>query len=271
MIFADIIPFTKEIIATIFLICAVAAFTRILFKEDDEDKKWQKIFGSLIILISALISNNGWAMSIAVVIGGLIVASEDFMKFVAAIYRSDPNKVAEIINAFKTEKASPKEVDDKLRQDAKEEQLQIIPVLEEPTKQTLSEKAKERIAQVKRVEDLVQSYLEQHIKGYEPHVRISNGEESIIVDGIIKKNNGKVGAIVEIRYITEKSFPALKFLISNFIGKLVRCGIKRRILVPVVSEEMTLEAAQKMQIENYRLASMMFFRLKDDQLELILK
>lgn len=263
-IFADI-QSIKPIISLTLLLCAVFAFARLLFWGDDESKKWQKIFGALIILIIALISENGWAMSIAVVIGGLIVASEDFMRFIAAIFKSNPDKIAETINAFR---ATQIEVENKLKEDVKEE-LKITPAPDEPLRQTSSERARERMVRVKKVENLVQAYLTENIKSYEPHQKITSRGGSIIVDGVIRRKSGKIGAIVEIRYITPISFPILKNLIFGFYGKLARAGISKRVLVPVVSEGMTLEDARKMHEENGTLASLMFFKLTEDQLEVI--
>ncbi len=263
-ILADV-QIVKSSISLVLLLCAVLAFGRLLIFGDDESKKWQKIFGALVILIIALISENGWAVSIAVVIGGLIVASEDFMRFVAAIFKSNPDKIAETINAFK---ATDREVRDKLQEDVKEE-LEITPAPDEEPRQTSSDRARERMARVKEVEDLVQLYLKQNIRGYEPHQKITSRSGSIIVDGVIRRKNGKIGAIVEIRYITPKSFPILKYLISGFCGKLARVGISKRALVPVVSENMTVKDAQKMRDENKTWANLMFFRLSEGQLEVV--
>lgn len=262
----EIIKSSKEIISLVFLVCASLAFLRILFWGDDENDKWQKIFGGLVILIAALISGNGWAISIAVIIGGLIVASEDFMRFIAAIYRTNPDKVADTVNAFKTKRASDAEVDDKLKEDTKEE-LEIIPAPDEPTPSTSSERTKERMLRVKRVEELVQAYLQENIKGYEPHVKLVKGSASIVVDGVIRRKSGKIGAVVEIRYITPKSFPILRILINGFYGKLARCDIRKRALVPVVSENLTVDDAKKMNEENKNLASLLFLSLHDEKVE----
>lgn len=259
----------SSIVSLTLLLCAVIAFIRKLFWGDTDNQEWQKIFGALVILTIALISENGWAISIAVIIGGLIVASEDFMKFVAAIYRSDPEKVAETINAFRTSKASDKEVAEKLKEDVKEE-LIIAPAPEEPVPTTSSENARDRMIKTRKVEGLVHAYLQKEFKNYEPQVKITTKDGSMVVDGVIRRKSGKLGAVIEVRYITPKSFPILKNLIFSFHGKLARIGIKRRILMPVVSDGMTPDAAQKMFEENRTLASLLFFKLSEnDQLELI--
>ena len=56
----------------------------------------------------ALVSKNSWVIGLSIFIGGLIVASEDFMKFLAAVMRTNSDKVAETINALVT-KASKEE------------------------------------------------------------------------------------------------------------------------------------------------------------------
>ncbi|MCL5795653.1 MAG: hypothetical protein M1338_04860, partial [Patescibacteria group bacterium] len=254
----------KSIISIALLAMAVFAFARLFFFKDDEAKKWQKVFGALVILTIALLSENGWAISIAVVIGGLIVASEDFMRFIAAIFKSNPDKIAEIIKAFK---ATDQEVESKLKEDIRE--LQITPAPKEQLSQTLSERVRERMANMKKVEDLVHDYLSSHIRGYESHQKITSKMGSIVVDGLIRRGNGKIGAIVEIKYITPKSFPNLKYLIHNFYGKLSRTGANKRAMFVIIAEGMTAEEAWKMREENKTLVSLMFFKITDDQIEII--
>lgn len=255
----------RSAVALLLAVLTVFAFGRLLFFKDNEEQRWQKIFGALTILVVALISENGWAISISVVIGGLIVASEEFMRFVAAIFKSSPDKIAETVKAFK---ATPDEIENKLTADVKEE-FQISPAPQEQPVHTSSERALERLERVRKVEAKVQSYLAANLKGYEANQKISTKLGSIIVDGLIRRSSGKIGAIVEIRYITAKSFPNLRFLISHFYTKLTRIGVSKRVLVTVVSEEMSAAHAKQMLIDNSKIASLMFFKLTGEDLEKI--
>lgn len=283
-----------EVIIYVFLFFATLTLGKFLFRGDTEDKKLQKIFGGIIILITALLSKNGWVIGVSLFISGLIVASEDFMRFLAAVMRTSGDKVADTVKALQPQafKASPKEVEDKLQKESKELEIKVFDnikigesvqttLLETPPLEigpapadgeinTSSEKAKERAEKIKKVEELVQPYLrEKFADSYEAHMKIASNTGFIVVDGLVRKNN-KIKLIIEIRYLTAKSFPNLKYLIIRFREKLLsKVGIKRHIFMIVVSEELTQEHALNIYEDNKGLASFLFFKLIDDHLEQI--
>lgn len=56
-----------------FLVFSLIILVKILFWGDDEDKRLQKIFGGVIVLIAALVSKEPWVIGLSLFIGGLIV------------------------------------------------------------------------------------------------------------------------------------------------------------------------------------------------------
>jgi hypothetical protein len=79
-----------------------------------------------------------------------------------------------------------------------------------------------------------------------------------IVDGMVL-NDGSPQLIVEIKYITSRSFPNLKYLIYKFNKSLQRLGLDAKLVFCVVSEEMTEEYAQLMYDNNKSAADLRFF------------
>ena len=275
---------TTDTITYFFIAIAAIAFIRLIWKGDDEGKKFQKIFGGLILLAAALLSNNGWVMAVSIFISGLIVASEDFMRFLAAIMRTNGDKISDTLMALRTEKATVKEVEKKQSRESKELNLPIleddpkdVSILKEiypgitisPAPDIESQElpnpvTRERVEKIKKVESLVQSYLKEVFPSvYEPHMKITNGQKAMIVDGIIRKNN-KIRMVVEIRFLTRKSYSILGILITKFREKLVSIGLKKRVLMIVVSEEMTLGDAQSMYESCKAFASLVFFAYKNE-------
>jgi hypothetical protein len=112
----------------VFLSIAIITVGKFLIWGDSEEKQLQKIFGSLLILITALISGNPWAISIAVVVSGLVVATEDFMKFVTAVLRSNSDNVPQTITALlgATEQEVEENIEEKIEdiEDHQEEPLE---------------------------------------------------------------------------------------------------------------------------------------------------
>lgn len=92
----------SDITIYFFLASSLSILIKILLRGDYEDKRLQKIFGGIIVLIAALVSKDPWVIGFSLFIGGLIVASEDFMKFLAAVVKTRSDKVAETVAALIT-------------------------------------------------------------------------------------------------------------------------------------------------------------------------
>ncbi len=283
----------NEIVPYIFLVLAIITFGKLIRSGDDEDKKLQKIFGGLIILVTALLTKSEWVVGVSIFISGLIVASEDFMRFLAAIMRTSGDKVADTVRALKTEKATVKEVEKKLEGESKDvvtdafegiktkklskisppdspsTNLEICPAPAEEERISSSEVFRARMAKIRTIENLIQPHLKTLFgDSYEPHMKVSNGDKFMIFDGIVRRN-GKIKLVIEIRFLTQKSFHILPILINKFRDKLYKLGIRRRVLFIVVSEEITKDDAEKMSEYNKLFAALLFYKFVDNKLELI--
>ncbi len=99
---------SHDVVIFTFLLFCLFVLLKLLFRGDSESSSLQKIFGGLVVLSGALSSQNPWAVSISIFIAGLIIASEDFMRFFAAIMRTSGDRVPETIAAFNL-KQTPQE------------------------------------------------------------------------------------------------------------------------------------------------------------------
>ncbi len=118
------------------------------------------------------------------------------------------------------------------------------------------------------VEEMVQTMLiARYGDRYAPKVKITVGDiKPLILDGIIYSKLGIKSQAVEIKYVSRKSFDALRFILTRLKEKLILAGI-RRLTVVVVSDGLTEEDAIKIQEQNLNIARMYFFNLTGDKLE----
>jgi len=183
--------------------------------------------------------------------------------------RTRADKVADTVNALLVARASVKEIDQK-REEESVIEVESAEGEEKRKVNTDNEKVVERAEKIKWVEEKLMPFLQTELgDSFQPHMKIINkasGEKPLIVDGVIIRNE-KIKIIVEIKYITERSFDNLRYLIYRYQQKLKRLGVKGRVLMVVASENMTKEAAQKMYDENRQAANLMFFKVNPDSVE----
>lgn len=91
---------TDEVLSvTIYILCAilvVCTLFSICFKE--RQVYFQKLVGGVVVFIVALLSHNSWVVWSSLFIGGLIIASEEFMKSLAAILRSSGDRIPDVLS-----------------------------------------------------------------------------------------------------------------------------------------------------------------------------
>ncbi len=258
-----------DIVIYAFLLVTLLASLKLVFTQDSEDRKLQKIIGGLSVFIVAIISKEQSVFIISLFIGGLIIASENFMIFLAAIMKTSSDRVADTVNALNTKKASKEEVAEKIKNEEaltlKVEQA-ALPEL----KESASEYVKERFAKVKKIEELVDIFFKEKFKGdYESHMKLVNNKGAVVVDGLIR-SGGNIDKIVEIKFITEMSFPNIKYLVASFYKRLKSLGIRQKILFVLVSEKITEEIALKIKEENNLGKILLFFRYENGKITPVL-
>lgn len=264
------------IVVFLFIIIAIASFIKLLISGDNQRQSFQKIIGGLCVFIVSLLSFNGYVIFTSLFIGGLIIASEDFMKALAAILRTRGDRIPETMQALlNTTKATSAEVDEKVAQETQEvdsdDSTSDMPAVVDRTASesesvvSVKSKLSARAERLKMIESLVNKVLKGiYGNDYSEQVKITSEHYSFIVDGVVFSNRIPK-KIIEIRYITGKSFLSLRFIIERFITKIKQAGITTKILYIVVSDDMTDANAEMINrdIRNIFDIRLAFFKHKD--------
>jgi len=164
----------------------------------------------IVVLIIALLADTVWVYLLWLAIGGLIIASEDFMKFIVAVSKTHYNRVPETIASLRS--ATPSEV--KKKRDEEIEEILMTSSEENTTKDV-------KWIYVE-VESLIHAYYEERYgERYKKNIKITNPRWSMIVDWwIMSKTNPEIihwkdavqsrndlwfDYIVEIKYFRNKA------------------------------------------------------------------
>lgn len=224
----------------IFLLLMVLAFMKLLLFKDDNEKSLQKIIGGLAVFVIAIISKNGWVFSVSLFIGGLIIASEEFMQKLAIILRSNSEDIGQNL---KTEPASQVEIEEKQEEESAEsikcENGEI-----DRRKQFIEDKNKIKIAEHKVLEFLSKDYGIYFKSG----VKIETEHGSLIADGIIYDSpaNKTISRIVEIKYIRSERLDQMAiFHIRRILEKIRFLLLDIPVLIVLISENITESEASK--------------------------
>jgi len=267
-----IINNTKECIQIVFTLIVLVAFIKYLFYGDEEIGLLQKIIGGLSVFVVAMTAQNPTVYVFSILIGGLIIASEEFISFIAAVLMSRGEKISDVIREFRAVPATPKEVNKKAREEARDEITQESPQVaavraDRPRHIKGSNVSSNlRIDKISKIKREVRSILEKQYQGsYYPDMKLLNATGSTIVDGIIK-NGESISTIVEIKYITQRSFENMRHIIPRFWKKMVKLGVDSKILLVVVSDDMTLEAHNLISSDVQSIAKVMSFKYGDGSL-----
>ena len=117
-----------------------------------------------------------------------------------------------------------------------------------------------------QIEEIVhQKLIEKYKDKYKSAIRVTNGDKKIIVDGLIYSKNNKIRSAVEIKYISSKSFEAIKFIIHRKVKQLWNVGIKQLNLV-LVSDDFVQVDVLKMYYDNVHQAQIFFYTWDGEQL-----
>lgn len=223
---------------------------KMLICGDTNDKNLQKIFGGLVVLVCALASNNYWAFVTSIFIGGLIIASEDFMKFLAAVLRTSGDKVADTIVALQLKKVSAEEIETKKIEEIKE----INEIEKKSNQESLTTQEEEVVAKenvtipeenyndiLPKIEDAAIEKIQMSLgQGIERNQSLH--ELDIIFDGILIDNDKKI-----LKFFEVKAFPKLPL---NKGGKLMTFvmadSIKRYLqgVIPTIDRYLEYKSAK---------------------------
>lgn len=151
--------------------------------------------------------------------------------------------------------AAPKEYEKKIKEEIQEEskqalknkitgEISITPNNDE-RKTSVNEKTQERLNKLLSVEKSINEILRSKFgDNYKTQIKLENQATAhkIIVDGLVLKD-GSIEEIIEIKFITAKSFDHFYFVALRFIGKVFRVGMRVRVRFIIVSESMDITSA----------------------------
>jgi hypothetical protein len=165
-------------IFTFLFIVLVTFLKYLLFQSSPGNRDVQKIIGGLSVFIVAILSQSWQVMAISLLIGGLIIASEEFMEKLAIILRSESKDIGTNLSVTKAE---PKEIKDKLKEEVGGE------------------------TQVLRKANLANTHVKSYLSAtfgplFKSEVKITTEDQELIVDGILDNVDGSLKSVVEIRY-----------------------------------------------------------------------
>lgn len=216
----------------------ILAFIKLLFHKDDNEKSLQKIIGGLAVFVVAIISKNGWVFSVSLFIGGLIIASEEFMQKLAIIFRSKSEHIGQNL---KTEPATQSEMNKK-QEDESADNIKCEDEKVDRKKQFQEERNKIKITESRALEFLLSEYGTY----FKPEIKIETKRGNLITDGILYDSpvSNVISKIVEIKYVkSEKADFIEVFYIRRILERIRFLLIDLPVLIVLVSESITKEDA----------------------------
>lgn len=256
----------QAIAVYIFLLLMIFSFMKLLLFKDDGEKNLQKIIGGLAVFIVAIISKNGWVFSASLFIGGLIIASEEFMQKLAIILRS---KSEDIGQNLKTEPATQLEID------KKQEDENVDSIKCDDEKVDRKKQFQERRAKIKIVEDIALKFLSSEYGTYfKPEIKIETEMGNLIADGILYDSpvSDVISKIVEIKYIESDRVDFMGELhIKRILERIRFLLINLPVLIVLVSENITKEDAVKIaqKIKKFGNVELRVINISNNDIEIV--
>lgn len=247
---------SKRLVIYLFVLVMVVSFVKLAVVPVRVGVFEKKVFGALTIFTVALIANNSWVYSISFFIGGLIIATENFLIHLAGIFKSDKQHVSDITRDYYA-KISPAEAEERLEKEAVE-----IVRNDEKAKATvgkvpsnnLEQKIGAAVSSIKYVEREVLKALAEYVDGslkplvIQEQARVAGEDYVKTFDAIVTHVGSKsIYAGVEIKY-----FP--KFRIDNiktYFRHQANAYNAYKTLFVLVLEK--LSAKEKQQLLKFRL------------------
>ncbi len=209
-------------------------FRFVLFTKQQPSGTTLKLLGGLTVFIVALLSENDLVIFASLFIGGLIIASEEFMQNLAIIFRSNS---ADIGKNLHTTRASKSEMEHKRRSDA--EQLSSSgSIASQPAAKPSTRASVKKLAQsAAQAEELVSEYFEKKFgELYEREMRVSGpiGMPAVVVSGVLRTVDNRVYSLVEIKYVVD--FEQVAPLLEQTVKRLQPVVAEQRALICIVAD-----------------------------------
>jgi hypothetical protein len=226
----------SSFVVFILLFLVVLIFLRfILFSKLPPSSTTLKLLGGLTVFIVALLSENDLVIFASLFIGGLIIASEEFMQNLAIIFRSNS---ADIGKNLHTTRASKAEMQQKRKADA--EQLSAS-TAESGEKQSTKSSTRSSVQKLTKTavqaEELVSEYFEKKFgELYEREMRVSGplGTPTVVVSGVLRTLDNTVYSLVEIAYVL--GFEQIPPVLEQVVQRLQPMLSDQRALICIVAD-----------------------------------
>ena len=222
---------------------------------DGEDERiLQKIVGGFGVFVVAILSNNAWVMSLSLFIGGLIIASERFMRALAIIMKTESKDLPNALTALstlETRNATKKEFDEKIEQEVKET-LPASPIPDKGAQLTERRKRLEKLRMMgEKTEIAVNQFFNAYFGDrYRPQIKITNQYGSVVADGALydEADTSKMTNLAEIKYFdtdrdNEFLQSEIRFAARRTIERFRYFFIPESIMLAIVGETFTKEHA----------------------------
>lgn len=226
----------------VFLSLITFSFLLMFLLGDSEEKTYQKIIGGLSIFIVSLIAKHVLIFVIALFIGGLIIASEKFLKSLAAILKTDSGTMPQTLAALSEGElthASSEEIDE-------EKKKEITDIATSP--QTEPESDRLSFADIVMIEKkIIDKISDKYGNCFTPNLKLENKYGQIVVDGVIhhstdlgRLNIDNALTLVETKYISKPANERVFEMITKRVLERIRfLLITKQVLIVFYAKGLT--------------------------------
>lgn len=235
----------KRLVVYLFIFLVVVSFVKLISRPSNMGVFEKKVFGAATVFMVALVADNTWVYSISFFIGGLIIATENFLIHLAGIFKSDKEHVSDITRYY-FEKLSPAETEQKLVSDAaetlEEEKRPNLPTTKKEAGE-LNKRVNTTISSIRHVEAEVLRTLAGRVASstkplvIKEHVRVAGEDYVKTFDAIVTNVYGdkSIYAGVEIKYFARYKIEKVK----SYFRKEANAYSAYKTLFVIVFEKLT--------------------------------
>ncbi len=275
MVANDFEVISKSVCVFSFIGIIVLLALKFLFKGDKDDSL-KKVIGGLGVFTVAIVSNNSYIYVLALFIGGLLIASERFLLFLASIFKAESRDISGIASKF--ESLTEKQIDEK-----REKEIQTLRSFKGATvynqkgvavrlqpipdgKEMVKKYENELLAKIKGI--LIYSGAGLAVREY---VAVKDGERNKQYDAIIvARNTDIIKVAFEIKFLGEMSLQKTENYFSDDIKNIV--SEKYKTIFMIVFTNYDYNIAQELlrfrenQLQKHLEYAIAYFYIKDNRL-----
>lgn len=178
----------EAVVVYIFAAITLMAFLRLVIWGDTLEKTFQKIIGGISVMLVAILANHWLTTSLALFIGGLIIASEDFMKALAAILRTDSRTMPDTLDALNRPVDITAATKKDIKRSEEENRLQNRFIVPNDIKNVKILDSKQRIEIKKKILEIIS---DQYTDRFTQELKLENEYGSIVMDGVVHHSHDK--------------------------------------------------------------------------------